>query len=464
MSLNKRVKTAKTERRPASTLSFKNSGLSQTKREFILRQSPLPQDCQRDLEILSVMNLDYWEGKHKSDLKRNLDQARIDLNKKLNNEDLVEAHKSKRKSVSMHDLTKQNSRHIKDFEKALIEAHSKTEQELLTSIEKREALRRKLCQLKEEVNKYQLSLDKVHLGFTQLPSQKVLKRSGSDVATYLSQKLSIKEQIAKLSSEYKQHIEMLQIEISCISRELQYCDEETSRVRQEMKVAKNELIFHYSTLLKQGTDTRNEGLAWIVKALKNLGKEIRKEMMPIGIEDKSIEAIMKVTELSVKLDEFYEKLIQTKPSSLLTEEKVPIQERINQIKKYMIVRKPEFSQKRMSWAGSEVLEYQSSAMTKGTLTDAIRLEESIKEVKAQILDVQTQEVRRITKECLKTGHNLKAMISRIAGVDNVEKFLIVCMKELRGIEAVKKSVSTFSFTSKLMPKLTTRGVLNSIYM
>jgi hypothetical protein len=469
----KRVPTAQTERiekRAVSSLSLKNSHMSHTRRDFRNRQSPLIPNPQKDSEILSVMNLDYWEGRHASDVKRTLDQARIDLNKKLNNEDLVELQKTRRqslfKSSSTNDLTKQNARHIREFERTLIETYEEIHLKLSNSLEKRENLRKKLCEVKEEVYNFQKKLEKIPSQFAQPPSQKLLKKSGSDVASYLSQKLNIKEQINKLTSEYKQNIEMLQIEISCISRELSSCDQETSSARHEMKVAKNELVFHYSSLLKEGKDTRNEGLSWILKALKNLGKEIRKEMMPNDMDDKSIDVVMRITKISRKLDEFYEKLIETKPaSSQLPEDKLPIQERLMQIKKYLIVRKPEYGkQKRMSWAGSEVLEYQSSALTKGTLSDAIKIEEAIKDLKSQILDIQTQEVKRITKECLKTGHNLKSMISRIVGQENIEKFLIVCTKELREIEAMRKSISTFTFTAKLMPKPTTRGILNSIFM
>ena len=83
----------------------------------------------------------------------------------------------------------------------------------------------------------------------------------SDIALYLSNKQLYKETLSKQKIETQQHIEMLHIEINQISRKLIEIDQNASDLRKEKKLIKNELLSHYSELLKNGTDTRTEGLS-----------------------------------------------------------------------------------------------------------------------------------------------------------------------------------------------------------
>lgn len=460
--------TSKTERNAMSRLSMGSiPKFASTKQTFNYKRTSSQLDFERDLEILSVMNLDYWEGVHTGEVQKPTNNS---LASKFHHQNLLEENKKRRQSkvkpLSNNELNKINSKHFKDYENSLASAYKSIEKRLQESLTKRENQRKKLCDLKEEMNNLQQILEKIPKELLKYTSQKEIKKPGNAMSSYLSQKLMLKEKSEKQKLEIMQHMELLQIEISGISRDLQQCDEETSSIRKEIKLAKNELIFHYIEILKQGTDTRSEGLAWIVKALKKLNKEILREMMPLGMDEKSYSVILEIADRLIKLDQCYELLSHSKTPDkrLVCEEKPALSERLNQVKKKMRIRKPEFFKKKLSWTDEELVQYQDGNWKKNYVSDAIRLEEMIKRLKSEILEIQKQETKRLTKECVKTGANLKTAVSRVVGVENLEKFLIISMKELKEIDVLRQSISTFKFSSKLMPKPTSRGIFKSVYI
>lgn len=467
-----RATTSKTERRTASSISLGTPNkLGYTKKSFLPKRTTSQLDFEKDSEILSVMNLDHWEGTHTNETQNPLNQVNKNLIPKANLPNTVEENihrrQSKIKPITNHEQQKLTSRQFKDYEGSLFETFKQIEQKLQDSLKIRENKRKKLCELKEEMYNYQQFLDKIPKGIIKKQGFRGDKmKTGNEIVNYLTQKQLIKEKNEKARFECMQQMEILQIEISSINRELQQCDEETSKIRKEIKASKNELIFHYIDLLRQGTDTRTEGLAWIIKALKNLGKEIRKEMLPSGMDDKSVKVVLEIAEKMKQLDECYEILSISKipQQKKKFEEPVPIHERLNLVKKCLRIRRPEFSKKKLSWAGEELLQYQENNWKKNHVSDAIKLEEQVKKLKSEIYEIQVMETKRLTKECVKNGNNLKTSVARIVGIENLEKFLIVSMKELKGIDVLRQSISTFTFSSKLMPKLISRGILNSIYV
>lgn len=466
-----RAGTSKTERNVISRMSASSiPKFTTTKQSFKCKRTSSQLDFERDSEILSVMNLDYWEGVHTDNAQHPIKSIHNNLASKLNHQNLIEENKQRRQSklkpLSNHELSKLNSKHFKDYENSLASAFKSIENRLQESLTTRENQRKKLCDLKEEMTSLQQILEKIPKELLKYTNQKEMKRPGNDMSSYLSQKLLLKEKSEKQKIEIMQHMELLQIEIAGISRNLQQCDEETSSIRKEIKLARNELIFHYIELLKQGTDTRSEGLAWIVKALKQLNKEILREMMPLGMDEKSYLVIIEIADKLLKLDQCYDLLSHHKvpEKRFVPEEKPPVSERLKEYKKKLRIRKPEFIKKRISWTDEELIQFQDGNWKKNNVSDAIKIEEQIKKLKSEIRDIQILEVKRLTKECIKTGANLKTLVSRIVGVENLEKFLIISMKELKEIDVLRQSISTFKFSSKLMPKQTSRGIFKSVYI
>ena len=54
-------------------------------------------------------------------------------------------------------------------------------------------------------------------------------------------------------------------------------------------------------LLREGKDTRNKGLVWIIGCLQELEISIMKDMMPLGLDEPSKDFVMRLAEKDYQL-------------------------------------------------------------------------------------------------------------------------------------------------------------------
>ena len=57
----------------------------------------------------------------------------------------------------------------------------------------------------------------------------------------------------------------------------------------EYNILKNKLLLHYHKILIEGTDTRSEGLIWIIKAIWNLGNNVIMYYIPTYLDERCID-------------------------------------------------------------------------------------------------------------------------------------------------------------------------------
>ena len=386
--------------------------------------------------------------------------AKDELQRKLNNEDIVENNLKFRKSIAKStgnlDILKEKSRFCKAFEDDLLQTCKTIEEQIHESLSEREKLRIKSCDLNEEVHLHCKLLEQCNITLEtavhDLKSSASLKRS--QMASYLSTKRSHKDSLNKQKLELQQQIEMIHIEIINISRKIAESDEKSSSLRKELRLVKGELAQHYITLLKEGSDTRSSGLSWIISNLLRLNKEITQEMLPSCLDNKSFECIMEISKKSLSLEMLYDKLAMSKAhNGMKFKQRADLKSRMQELKNNIRVRRPDFSTKKLSWNRAEMLVKESrNSGFHDSCSDALKLEEQIHRIKDEILEMKEEEARRLTRECMRCGGNVKNMIGYIVGVESMEKFMVLTVKELKEIEAKKESTSTFSFTSRLIPK------------
>lgn len=467
MSLSRpRTQTSRSTRDIHSSLSvYKNSvTLSENRRTCVSHvrkrdQFLLDED---NPDASAVEALEFWNYKYDSDVQRQLAEAKKELKFKLENQGIVEENLSKRrkyiKKSGEVSQTREISQCYKNYEDTLMNTFKDLEYKFQESIKNREALRKKTSELNDEIQKHTLLIEKYEIDYTN-----ALKRSNStgrlarrskDTASYLSSKQVHKEAMIKQKIETQKHIEMLQIEIISITKSINEYDTISSNYRNELKVVKKELIGHYSDMLKKGFDSRSEGLSWIVKLFLKLKQKVRKDMFPTCLDDKSIEVIVEIAKKSIELDENYDKLAETKdPRFMMFIGKPNIQTRLAWLKQSVRIRKPKYVMKKVKWAPEEALEtIDEVAFTHTQIHDSMKLEDNIKSSHEEIINLQTNEVRRLTKKCLKTGANIKTLIGYIVGSENVDRFMIVSMKKIKEMNQVREFTSTFSFMSKHLPK------------
>ncbi|OMJ82514.1 hypothetical protein SteCoe_16803 [Stentor coeruleus] len=410
----------------------------------------------------AVEALEFWNYKFDSDVQRQLIEAKVELKFKLENQGIVEENLSKRKKYIKKSAEVNQSREIsrcyKVYEDTLMNTFKDLKCKIQECIKNREVLRKKTSEINDEIQKQVLLIEKYSNDYNDIlkrsSSTGRLPRRSKDIVSYTLSKQAYKEKMMKQKIEAQKQIGILQNEIISIGKSINEYDTISSNYRNEIKIVKKELIEHYSDMLKQGYDSKSEGLSWIVKIFLNLKQKVRKDMFPTCLDDKSIEVIVEIAKKSIVLDENYNKLAETKdPRFMIFVGKPSIQTRLGWIKQNVRVRRPEYVKKKVKWAPEEALDsIDEVGFTHGQIHDSMKLEEKIKSSHDEILNLQTNEIKRLTKKCLKTGTNIKTLISYIVGSDNVDKFMVVSMKKVKEINQVHEFTSTFSFMSKHLKK------------
>ena len=73
-----------------------------------------------------------------------------------------------------------------------------------------------------------------------------------------------------------------------ICKDLNYYHEKLENLHYLQKKIINKLYTHYLTILREGSDTREEGLAWIISEILNLGKKVLMSYMPTYLDEKCV--------------------------------------------------------------------------------------------------------------------------------------------------------------------------------
>ena len=77
--------------------------------------------------------------------------------------------------------------------------------------------------------------------------------------------------------------------------------------KDDLKIIKDnlseQLYFHYLNIIKEGIDTRNQGLSYAVKEILNLNKKVLLSYFPDYLDEESINYIIKQAKLKLKLEE-----------------------------------------------------------------------------------------------------------------------------------------------------------------
>lgn len=98
-----------------------------------------------------------------------------------------------------------------------------------------------------------------------------------------------------------------------ICEDINFYHEKLENLHFLQKKIKNKLYIHYLKILKEGSDTREEGLAWIISEILNLGKKVLMSYMPQYLDEKCVlylflkaHIILKIKYIEKKINEFRE--------------------------------------------------------------------------------------------------------------------------------------------------------------
>jgi hypothetical protein len=82
--------------------------------------------------------------------------------------------------------------------------------------------------------------------------------------------------------------------------------------KEEMDSIKKKLLLHYHIILSEGTDTRSEGLIWIIKSIWNLDENVIMSYLPSYLDEKSIKFLFYIAHKDFKLIKMNQDLDGTK--------------------------------------------------------------------------------------------------------------------------------------------------------
>lgn len=83
---------------------------------------------------------------------------------------------------------------------------------------------------------------------------------------------------------------------------------EIEQIKKDISSTKSEQVEHYQQLLKEGIDSRKDGLIWIIKAIWLLGQDVNIAIMPTYLDSDSIKFILDYAKLDIKRSELHHML------------------------------------------------------------------------------------------------------------------------------------------------------------
>ena len=86
-------------------------------------------------------------------------------------------------------------------------------------------------------------------------------------------------------------------------KELNNVNDNLKKVHENKKKEIEDLFMHYLNILKEGKDTRNEGLSWIIREIFNLDKKVIASFFPKFLDKLCIKYLFNITHINMKITE-----------------------------------------------------------------------------------------------------------------------------------------------------------------
>lgn len=122
------------------------------------------------------------------------------------------------------------------------------------------------------------------------------------------------------SEQFRKDIKKLVEKKKILWEDINLYHEKLKNIRDIQKRLKDKLYIYYLSILQEGTDTRDEGLAWVISEILNLGKKVYISKMPKYLDEKCILYLFLKAHLILKI-KYIEKRINETKEEFLEEQK-----------------------------------------------------------------------------------------------------------------------------------------------
>jgi len=249
-------------------------------------------------------------------------------------------------------------------------------------------------------------------------------------------------------------------EIAQNSKKAKDVDALVKKTKEELNAIRNAQISHYYAVLKEGKDTRSEGLLWVVKQLWSKGQKPTLEHFPAFLEDMTIATIIELAELSSEIDQLQvqiDTLNKDKKGVLVFARSHPdkwngVQKRLESIGKTTTLSK-EVTTETLTNTRPPLSRFESLNPTTGeSAEEKIRmLESQCQQVEELMGIIRLNEQKRLLHECCfnklekRLGGSMKEMLSAVIGQDTVKRQASVLAKEQLILTESQRRTKTYRF-------------------
>jgi hypothetical protein len=172
-----------------------------------------------------------------------------------------------------------------------------------------------VCHIQQEIHSMQMDEEVIDKLAKFLPKDEIKKvnvKNSSEKGAYDNMVHKINRRKIENAQTLKEEI-LEKIEEKTIKREkIESLNREIEKYSLELKMTKSKLVDHYHALLKEGRDSRGEGLIWILKEIISLGSNVKLSCMPNFLDETSILYLFKYTKLDLELRKVIEEKTKLK--------------------------------------------------------------------------------------------------------------------------------------------------------
>lgn len=233
-------------------------------------------------------------------------------------------------------------------------------------------------------------------------------------------------------------------------------DVQISALEKELEQVRKTQFQHFCRLLTEGTDSRAQGLAWIVRKLWSAGSTVSVDMFPEFLDEQAVHCVLFLAQKNLEAEELSAYLQECKSHSL---SEVPIvrdhwnniQARLKATARSLKMQLPQVDPTRLSLSQVPRNEPANMQQTVAAESDLSAVESRLAELRDLIQKVQDAEIRRLTSECFLNNYekrhrvNLKTLLAAIVGVDVIDRYLATISKEQKTLAEQLAKTKTFCF-------------------
>jgi hypothetical protein len=439
-----------------------------------------------DEEREAVEQLNDWEKRDtKPELSNAISEAKIALNKRIQGLDIVEEikfrrkHKNKLPQLSVQALPlirsmqtrqarkeaeeslRERCRYFRMYEEDLMNSRNTILKDITRLKQQRNHLREDLVELKKKISQANENIEFLRKELEDHEERSQNRKSQEELTTWMLKRAQLKESIHQADKEKSHLISSVKSECELLNTHLESLDTQIKELKTKSESLKSSLSKHYFSLLKEGQDTKSQGLQWIVISLWKLGESVTIDHFPSFLDTDAIHFILFLSQKTLESEEILNKLINPSRRSSQSFGKITnnvqnVKQRLQALTKNFQSDKPEYIYNSVSkkftihWV--PLSQSQESSMI--SHQEPLGYYENYIHKLKELIEIATSnEIQRLTIECTLHNYeerfktNIKELISVICGVENIDKHMAGIAKKKRYLAGVLEGNRSVSLSN-----------------